>query len=91
MHGMCGAVGSLNKSFAGVSPLGDYSPLLTALLRLTSIKSIAKALTTLPEWVADVDVLDNAHPLTKGRDAAGTLLGCAYDVAIIPGRVTLDS
>lgn len=72
-------VQAINKQLRDISPLGEYSPLLTALQRLTSIKPIAKALTTVPDlW------LSQQQSSQQGRSILTTLLGPAFNLSIIP-------
>lgn len=73
----------INKKLQQTSPLGEYSVLLTALHRLTSIKPVIRALTQSPHWLGP----QHASPqlADKGRQVlSGTLLGPAFALTVVP-------
>ena len=76
------AVTGINQKLLKTSPLGEWSGLLQAILRLSSIKPIARALTQSPAWLGAIPGL-SLRP-DEGRQVLLTLLGPAFALAVLP-------
>lgn len=76
------AVTGINQQLLKTSPLGEWSGLLQAVHRLTSIKPIARALTQSPVWLGQIPAL-TLKP-DEGRQVLLTLLGPAFALAVLP-------
>lgn len=72
----------INQKLLKTSPLGEWSGLLQAILRLTSMKPITRALTQSPAWLGAVPGL--SLRADEGRQVLLTLLGPAFALAVLP-------